>query len=200
MLASSKPGVPPGDVTFIVKAQKHESFERMDNDLITHVTITLSEALLGFSRILLKHLDGRGIKVSSPPGKVVKPQETIILKGEGMPIYKRPDQKGDLYVILDLEMPDEQWMKSVDLKVPVSYRVIQISATNLFRVIQALQSLLPPKKKNIEPLPEIVDEVDYEESDIAELRSTFLDHGFGDESDWEDDDDDDEDEPECRPQ
>ncbi|KAJ2922882.1 hypothetical protein H1R20_g14248, partial [Candolleomyces eurysporus] len=174
------PGVPPGDVTFVVKAQKHESFERMENDLITHVTITLSEALLGFSRILLKHLDGRGIKVSSPPGKAIKPQETIVLKGEGMPIYKRPDQKGDLYVILDLEMPDDQWLKSVDLK--------------------ALESLLPPKKKDLEPLPEIVDEVDYKESDMAELRSTFLDHGFGDESDWEDDDDDDDEEPECRPQ
>ena len=72
--------------------------------------------------------------------------------------------------------------------------------TNLFCVIQALQSLHPPKKKDIEPLPEIVDEVDYEESDIAELRSTFLDHGFGDESDWEDEDDDDDEEPECRPQ
>lgn len=117
LIGSIQPGVPPGDVTFLVKAQKHESFERMESDLITHVTITLSEALLGFSRILLKHLDGRGIKVSSPPGKVIKPQETIVLKGEGMPIYKRPDQKGDLYVILDLEMPDEQWLKSIDLKV-----------------------------------------------------------------------------------
>lgn len=71
--------------------------------------------------------------------------------------------------------------------------------TNVLRVLQALESLLPPKKKDLEPLPDVVDEADYQESDIAELRSTFLDHGFGDESEWEDDDDD-EDEPECRPQ
>lgn len=70
--------------------------------------------------------------------------------------------------------------------------------------IQALESLLPPKKKDLEPLPAIVDEVPYEESDIGELRSSFLDGGldghFGDhDSDWEDESDDD-DEPECRPQ
>jgi DnaJ family protein A protein 2 len=34
-----------------------------------------------------------------------------------MPRYKHPDQKGDLYVIFDVEMPDEQWMKSIDLEV-----------------------------------------------------------------------------------
>ncbi|KAF6757205.1 DnaJ-domain-containing protein [Ephemerocybe angulata] len=180
------PGIPPGDVTFLLKTQKHESFERIGDDLITHVTITLSEALLGFDRILVSHLDGRGIKVSSPPGKVIKPQETIILRGEGMPIYKRPDDKGDMHVILTLEMPDDQWLKTIDLK--------------------ALASLLPPKKKELEPLPAIVDEVPYEESDIGDLRSSFLDHegfeGQFDEhdSDWSDEDDDEDGEPECRPQ
>ncbi|KAF5325772.1 hypothetical protein D9611_000668 [Ephemerocybe angulata] len=34
-------------------------------------------------------------------------QETIILRGEGMPIYKRPDDKGDMHAILTLEMPDD---------------------------------------------------------------------------------------------
>ena len=68
-----------------------------------------------------------------------------------------------------------------------------------------LESFLPPKKKELEPLPEIVDEVPYEESDIGELRSSFLDGGldgqFGDDdSDWEDEDDEDVEQPECRPQ
>jgi DnaJ family protein A protein 2 len=101
----------------LLKTQKHESFERIGDDLVTHVTITLSEALLGFDRILLTHLDGRGIKVTSPPGKIIKPHDTIILRGEGMPIHKRPDEKGDLHVILDLEMPSNDWLKTIDRRV-----------------------------------------------------------------------------------
>ena len=116
-----EPGLPPGDVIFILKAAPHDSFERSGNDLLTHVTITLSEALMGFSRILVTHLDGRGIKVSSPPGKIIKPDDTIVLRGEGMPVHKRPDTKGDLYILFDVEMPDAQWLKTVDTNVRIMY-------------------------------------------------------------------------------
>lgn len=83
---------------------------------------------------------------------------------------------------------------------------------------QELARLLPPKKANIEPAPEIVDNAPFEEADLADVRarcfpasSDFFDQAFasqfgGDEDDWEDEDDDDYDdhgmggEPECRPQ
>uniref|UniRef100_A0A0W0F751 CR-type domain-containing protein n=1 Tax=Moniliophthora roreri TaxID=221103 RepID=A0A0W0F751_MONRR len=173
-----EPGIPPGDVVFVLRAAQHESFERSGSDLLTHVKITLSEALLGFSRILITHLDGRGIKVSSPPGKILEPGSTIRIRGEGMPIYKRPDQKGDLFVILEIEMPDKEWLSKVDRK--------------------ALEQVLPPKKTDVEPQPEIVDDADFEESDIMEF-------GEGDEDDWEDEDEGfgfgpRPGEPECRPQ
>ncbi|EDR08435.1 uncharacterized protein LACBIDRAFT_159402, partial [Laccaria bicolor S238N-H82] len=105
-----EPGVPAGDVVFVLRASPHESFERSGNDLLAHVSITLSEALLGFSRILITHLDGRGVKVTSPPGKIIKHQDSIVLRGEGMPIYKRPDEKGDLFIVLEIEMPDDEWL------------------------------------------------------------------------------------------
>lgn len=112
-----QPGVPTGDVVFLLKAIPHESFERSGNDLLTHITITLSEALLGFSRVIITHLDGRGIKLSTPPGKIIKPQDSIVLRGEGMPLYRRSDEKGDLYVLLDIEMPDQNWLTSIDRNV-----------------------------------------------------------------------------------
>ena len=115
-----QPGVPTGDVVFLLKAIPHESFERSGNDLLTHITITLSEALLGFSRVIITHLDGRGIKLSTPPGKIIKPQDSIVLRGEGMPLYRRPDEKGDLYVLIDIEMPDQDWLTSIDLNVSFS--------------------------------------------------------------------------------
>ncbi|THH30004.1 hypothetical protein EUX98_g4195 [Antrodiella citrinella] len=189
-----EPGVPTGDVIFVLRTHPHSSFERSGNDLLTTVHITLSEALLGFSRILLTHLDGRGVHVTSPKGKIIKPGDSIILRNEGMPVHKNPDQKGHLYVILEVDMPDEQWLKSVDT--------------------QTLEALLPPKKTEMEPKPAVIDEVPFEEGDIVDVRETpfagtnFFDHGFDtqfgegdDEEDWEDDEDDDEHgEPDCRPQ
>lgn len=99
---------------FVLKARHHESFERSGNDLLTTVHITLSEALLGFSRILVTHLDGRGLRVSSPRGKILKPGESIVIRDEGMPVYKSPGQKGNLYVMLQVDMPDEAWLASVN--------------------------------------------------------------------------------------
>lgn len=71
---------------------------------------------------------------------------------------------------------------------------------------QALESLLPPKKNDIQPLPSVVDDLEFEETDLAEVRSrsypagpNFFDQGFpyqfgeGDDDDWLDDDDDDDD-------
>ena len=202
---------------FVLKALPHATFERSGSDLLTHVTITLSEALLGFSRILLKHLDGRGIKVSSPPRKIIKPDTCIIVRGEGMPVYKSPGQKGDLYVIISVEMPDEAWLSKVNNQVKINrLDVVSVYAT----FIQALASLLPPKKPEPEPYPETVDVAQYEESDIVDVRSRsfpasadFFDQDFqsqfggDDEDEWEDEEEEPEHdfehmgaEPECRHQ
>ncbi|KAJ7454798.1 DnaJ-domain-containing protein [Mycena latifolia] len=192
-----EPGTPAGDVVFVLRLLPHESFERSGSDLLTNVTITLSEALFGFSRILITHLDGRGIHVTSPPGKIIKHADTIVLRGEGMPIYKQPDTKGDLYLTFTIEMPEDEWLKTVDQK--------------------TLLSLIPPKKTDIEPRPAIVSTAAFEEADIEEVRERyfpasqdFFDRAFasqfgeGDEDDWVEDEDDDEfggpGEPECRPQ
>ncbi|KAI0261511.1 hypothetical protein BC834DRAFT_830170 [Gloeopeniophorella convolvens] len=179
-----EPGLPPGDVIFVLKTQRHDSFERSGNDLLATISITLSEALLGFDRILINHLDGRGVRVASPPGKVIIPGMTIVLRNEGMPTYKNPDIRGNLFVVLSVEMPTEEFMSTVDHK--------------------ALAAQLPPKKTDIEPVPEVVDEVAFEESALEEVRarsfpadSGFFDHAFpsqfgeGDEADWEDEEDED---------
>lgn len=205
-----KPGIPAGDVIFILKASAHDSFERSGNDLLANVTITLSEALLGFSRIILTHLDGRGVKMTTPPGKIIKPSDSIVLRGEGMPIYKHSDEKGDLYVVFTIEMPTEDWLTTVDVQVNVW---LCTSVIVLTHQLQALEKLLPPKRTEVDPLPAVVDEADFEESDIVDVRARsfpagdFFDQAFAsqfgeDEGDWEDEDEDeDEDgEPDCRQQ
>jgi len=119
-----EPGIPPGDVVFVLKQTPHDSFQRSGNDLLTAVHITLSEALFGFSRILVTHLDGRGIHVSSPPGKIIKPGESIVARGEGMPTYKHPDTKGDLYIVFKIDMPGEEWLNTVNQAVrPIIFQI-----------------------------------------------------------------------------
>ena len=45
-----------------------------------------------------------------------------------MPQYKTPDHKGNLYVVLEIDMPDENWLKKIDTQVrgPTIARTIRI--------------------------------------------------------------------------
>jgi DnaJ family protein A protein 2 len=68
------------------------------------VTLTISEALTGFSRVVLTHLDGRGISLTVPPGKVVNHGQSFRIKGEGMPKDSgRSPEKGDLWIRCEIE-------------------------------------------------------------------------------------------------
>lgn len=171
-----EPDAEPGDLIFILNQEKHPNFERSGSDLMTTVHITLSEALLGFSRILITHLDGRGIHVDSEQGRILKNGDAIVVRGEGMPTHKHPEQKGDLYIRFEVDMPSEDWIRGLDVK--------------------SLEQLLPPKKPDVSPRPEIVDEVEYEKADIEDFGANDED------SDHWTDDGSDEDGPnmECRQQ
>lgn len=83
----------------------------------------------------------------------------------------------------------------------------------IYSYIQAIEKLLPPRRADVDPKPEVVDEADYEESDIVDVRDrslpagSFFDQGFAsqfgeDEDDWEDEEEEEDDmeEPECRTQ
>jgi DnaJ homolog subfamily A member 2 len=162
----------PGDLVFIVKEQDHETFQRRGNDLCAETQVTLAEALTGLDRVVLKHLDGRGIsiKISQQRGKVLRPGEVLKITGEGMPI-KRTDSRGDLYLVIKVEFPEDGW---------ISDR----------KAIDSIQKALPGPRPPIEA--EIVDEREFETSTLDE----FVD---GDASEWEDDEDD-ERPPQCATQ
>lgn len=104
--ADEFPGVLPGDIVIILqeKNEKHPEFSRKDSDLIYKKTITLAEALTGF-KFALTHLDGRVLVVSSQEGDVLKPGEYKVISEEGMPIYKKPLEKGRLILVFDIKFP-----------------------------------------------------------------------------------------------
>lgn len=72
-----QPGRETSDLVFILRTKEHSSFSRSGADLMITISITLSEALTGFNRVLLTHLDGRGIRVVSKPNKLIRSGEWI---------------------------------------------------------------------------------------------------------------------------
>ncbi|KAF9476227.1 DnaJ-domain-containing protein [Pholiota conissans] len=101
------------DLVFVVEEKPHEVFSRDGNDLKAKLRIPLVEALAGppagvakLSKTL-ELLDGRKLQIAVPQG-VVKPGQTMLISGEGMPVRKdgAVKSKGDLTVVWDVVFPD----------------------------------------------------------------------------------------------
>ncbi|KAK8866123.1 hypothetical protein IAR55_001274 [Kwoniella newhampshirensis] len=99
-------------VAFVVEEKKHNRFERVDDDLIIRLNITLSQALLGpegGGQITkeVEQLDGKRIQVNAPEG-VIQPLQETRIAGEGMPVSKAGSakRKGDLIVKWNVVFPN----------------------------------------------------------------------------------------------
>ena len=103
----------PGDIIFELVEEAHKVFNRAGADLQAELEISLSEALTGFNRVVLTHLDGRGIlvKIEQPNGQVLRPDQILKIPGEGMPM-KRSEAHGDLYLTLTIKFPEDGWLDS----------------------------------------------------------------------------------------
>jgi DnaJ family protein A protein 2 len=149
-----------GDLVFDIEQADHKLFERRGNDVIAKFRLTLYESLCGFSKVVIQHLDGRGIKVTVPDGNVTPPHHVFKVKNAGFPV-KGTDMFGDLYLVPDIEFPRDGWMR-------------QPGQVNLAK---ELFSMLRPDRVNAE----IEDEVDYTiEGSIPDLVEEEEDyHGMG---------------------
>lgn len=107
--ADQAPGVEPGDIVLVLQEKEHEDFKRDGSDLHMVQRIGLVEALCGF-QMTIAHLDGRQLLVKYPAGKVIEPGSTRMVKGEGMPQYRNPFEKGDLYIKFDVQFPENNWI------------------------------------------------------------------------------------------
>lgn len=99
----------PGDLIIRIQTQPHERFERRGDDLYTNVTITLQDALTGFT-FDIPHLDGH--KVTVTRDKVTWPGARIRKKGEGMPNYDNNNLQGTLYITFDVEFPKQDFSET----------------------------------------------------------------------------------------
>ena len=96
------PGAAAADIVFVIEEKKHPQFERDGNDLIKTVVVDLHEALLG-TKVFITTLDGKSINVDVP--EIVDPKHVKVLVGEGMPLSKSPNARGDMKIKFDIRFP-----------------------------------------------------------------------------------------------
>jgi len=108
------PGVTPGDVVIVLEQKPHAIFKRKDRDLYVDQSISLSMALTG-GQFIVNHLDDRKLLVKSNPGEVIKPGDVKVISKEGMPTYKNPFEKGDLFISFSIVFPPGNWLKPAEL-------------------------------------------------------------------------------------
>ncbi|KAJ5921248.1 DnaJ domain-containing protein [Penicillium verhagenii] len=90
------------DVHLIVKERPHPDFRRVGDDLITDVTLTLKEALTGWERIV-RTIDGKSIRIKKPGP--TQPGHEERFPGLGMVLSRKPTDRGDLVVRINIKFP-----------------------------------------------------------------------------------------------
>jgi molecular chaperone DnaJ len=104
-------GGPPGDLYIFISVKPHELFHRDGADLYARVPVAMTTAALG-GEFEVPTLDDGRARVGVAPG--TQPGQRVRLRGKGMPILRQKDF-GDLYVQLDVEMPQNLSKKQREL-------------------------------------------------------------------------------------
>ena len=94
-------GGPKGDLLITFEVLNDTRFKRLQSDLYSTEEISLYTALLG-DEITVDTLDGQ-VKLKVKPE--TQNDTKIKLKGKGLPMYKKEDQNGDLYITYKITLP-----------------------------------------------------------------------------------------------
>jgi len=132
--ADEAPNMEAGDIIVVLQQRPHARFERDGDDLKTTVRVPLIEALSG-AVLQIDALDGRELRVQVPAGRVLRPHEVIVVRGEGMPHHKSISERGELMVKIEIEMPR---------KAPDAAQMKQLEA------LIGARRVLPPPHDNVE--------------------------------------------------
>jgi DnaJ-class molecular chaperone len=94
-------GGPAGDLFLRVSLRPHAVFERRGDDLHAKVAVPVTTAVLGGEAQVPTVTGSVRLKVpeTTQSGQVFR------LKGHGMPIVGKPDNHGDLYATIDVQLP-----------------------------------------------------------------------------------------------
>lgn len=92
-----------GDVKLFIKVENNTGFERRGLDLLINKTISLKEALCGFS-FELKYINGKTYTLNNNSGNIIHPNYTKIIPTMGL---TREGHVGNLLISFQIEFPEK---------------------------------------------------------------------------------------------
>ena len=95
-------GAESGDLYLRVRLAPHPDFERKGRDLYTKVRVPVPTAVLG-GEGNVQTLTGKAVRLRIPA--LTQNGQVFRLKGYGMPSVGKPDDTGDLYARVDVQLP-----------------------------------------------------------------------------------------------
>jgi curved DNA-binding protein len=98
---AGSPGAPSGDLYLRVSVHPDPTFDRKGDDLHTVVPADLYTMVLG-GEVRVPTMTG-SVVLNIPAG--TRNGRTFRLRGKGMPHLRQPDQHGDLYAKIEVELP-----------------------------------------------------------------------------------------------
>ncbi len=94
-------GGPAGDLYITFAIRNDTRFKREGKDLYADLETDLYTAVLG-GETIMETLNGK-VRIKVPPG--TQNGTRVKLRGKGLPVYKKEDQTGDLYVTFQVKLP-----------------------------------------------------------------------------------------------
>ena len=97
-------GAPSGDLYLRVRLAPHPLFERKGRDLYVKVPLPVTTAVLG-GEVEVPTISGKTVRLKIPG--LTQNGQMFRLKGYGMPAVGKPEDKGDAYARVEIQLPTE---------------------------------------------------------------------------------------------
>jgi curved DNA-binding protein len=98
---SGSNGGSPGDLYLRVRLKPHPVFERKGGDLHAKISLPVTSAVLG-GEAQVPTITG-SVRLKIP--ETTQNGQVFRLKGHGMPAVGKPDERGDLYATVEIQLP-----------------------------------------------------------------------------------------------
>jgi DnaJ family protein B protein 4 len=99
-----------GDVKLFIKVENTTEFERQGLDLLIHKTISLKEALCGFS-FELKYINGKTYTLNNSLGNIIPPNYKKVILNMGL---TREGRTGNLLIHFIVEFPEKMEVSKLE--------------------------------------------------------------------------------------
>ena len=106
------PRWPPGDLIIRIHIDVPPEMGVNNNDLYQHIMVNAIEAMTGVEKTV-NHISGKKLSVKVPPG--TQQGSRLRLSNQGMPYPGAPQMFGNLFIIVNIDVPHIKDPKHIDL-------------------------------------------------------------------------------------